>query len=183
VLLAGAPNLRVLGTMDNNATIYINGTQVGYVQSGWCIANGISLTAPDSNLNTGSNVLAIRGHDYGEASYLDVQVLYDVNYSINALNDPTKAYKAGSVAPLNFQLLESDGNNVSSEALVVHAAGLTHVDGVAVETIVDACKANPDSDFRYDSMIGGYIFNLATKGLAAGSWELAFTLDGDEDAT
>jgi hypothetical protein len=43
----------------------------------------------------------------------------------------------------------------------------------------DSGNANPDLDFRYDAALGGYIFNLSTKGYAAGTYALRFTAGAD----
>jgi hypothetical protein len=77
-LPAGANNLQVKGDIDNNATVYINGVQIGHVVGGSCVQNLINFTAPDSVLQTGSNIIAIRGHDEGVVNFLDVQVTYEV---------------------------------------------------------------------------------------------------------
>lgn len=77
-LPAGANNLQVKGDIDNNATVYINGAQIGHVNGGNCVQNLINFTAPDSVLQTGSNIIAIRGHDEGVVNFLDVQVTYEV---------------------------------------------------------------------------------------------------------
>jgi hypothetical protein len=42
----------------------------------------------------------------------------------------------------------------------------------------DAGDANPDFDFRYDSSLGGYIFNLKTAGYGTGQYLLNFVTDG-----
>ncbi|CAN5578613.1 hypothetical protein BH23CHL2_BH23CHL2_18370 [soil metagenome] len=76
-LPAGAHNLRVFGDIDNDATVYVNGVSIGYVRGGHCAKDLINVTAADSLLLTGSNVIAIRGHDYGFYSFLDVTVTYD----------------------------------------------------------------------------------------------------------
>jgi len=43
----------------------------------------------------------------------------------------------------------------------------------------DSGNANPDFDFRYDSGLGGYIFNLSTTGYGTGTYTLNFTANGD----
>lgn len=46
----------------------------------------------------------------------------------------------------------------------------------------DAGNANPDNGFRYDSTLGGtggYIFNLSTKGLTTGTYNLTFKAGSD----
>jgi hypothetical protein len=44
--------------------------------------------------------------------------------------------------------------------------------------VTDAGNANPDSDFRYDATLAGYIYNLQT----TGTWKLTFTVTGDPTA-
>ncbi len=44
----------------------------------------------------------------------------------------------------------------------------------------DSGNANPDFDFRYDASLGGYIFNLSTKGYATGTYSLKFTAGSDQ---
>ncbi len=186
-LPAGAHNLRVLGNIDNNATVYLNGVQIGYVESGYCWQNMIDFTASDELLVAGTNVLAIRG--YGDAlySYLDVQVTYDYeepvapSYAVCPLYEQTKAHKAGATAPIKLQLCDASGSNLSSGAIVVNAAGLTKLDGTASALVEDSGNANPDADFRYDEDLGGYVFNLSTAELSAGTWQLNFTVDGVAD--
>jgi hypothetical protein len=43
----------------------------------------------------------------------------------------------------------------------------------------DTGNANPDFDFRYDSGLNGYVFNLSTKGYATGTYNLNFTAGAD----
>ena len=40
-------------------------------------------------------------------------------------------------------------------------------------------SANPDSNFRYDATLNGYIYNLSTSGLSSGTWQLNFKVAGD----
>ena len=72
---------------------------------------------------------------------------------------------------------------VSSASIVVHATGLTKTDATASSSVEDSGSANPDDDFRYDSDLGGYIFNLSTKGLSTGTWVLSFTVDGEVESS
>ena len=185
-LPAFAHNLRVEGTVDNDATVYINGQQLGLpVLSGNCIANAINRSAPDSLLVAGgTNLLAVRGHDSGVTTYLDQRVLYDVPlYSLCLLYDPAKSHKSGSTVPLKLQLCDENGVNVSSADIVLHATGLTKTDNSASPAVEDSGDANPGDDFRYDATLGGtggYIFNKSTKGLSAGTWKISFSVAGDE---
>jgi hypothetical protein len=61
--------------VDNDADVYVNGHLLQHAKSGNCNSGGISVDVPARDLKR-DNVLAIRGHDYGNATYLDVQVTY-----------------------------------------------------------------------------------------------------------
>ena len=78
-----------------------------------------------------------------------------------------------------LRLCDSNGNNVSASSVIVHALSVTAVSSTTPLAVDDTSNANPDSDFRYDSTFGGYIFNLSTKGLATGAYNLNFTAGSD----
>ena len=56
---------------------------------------------------------------------------------------------------------------------------MTRISSSALLTFDDTGNANPDSDFRYDSSLQGYIFNLSTKGYDTGIYSLKFTAGSD----
>ncbi len=70
-----AKDVHIRGTIDNDAHVYLNGHLLQYVQSGSCQSDAINATVPKSDLKPDS-LLAIRGHDYGGATYLNVKVTY-----------------------------------------------------------------------------------------------------------
>lgn len=70
---AGAASLHLDGTIDNDADVYLNGSLLLHVDSGFCATGAISVDIPASELAV-DNVLAIRGIDEGVADYLDVQL-------------------------------------------------------------------------------------------------------------
>src|SRR3954470_15067722 len=77
-LPAGATNVRVLGTVDNVATVYVNGVNLGSIRGDNCNADQINMTAPASAIHSGTNVLALRAFDDGGGTYVDQKVVYDV---------------------------------------------------------------------------------------------------------
>ena len=100
-------------------------------------------------------------------------------YAVQPLFNQSRSHKAGSVVPIRLQLLAA-AVNVSSPSLVLTATGLVQKDSTAAPQLVeDAGNANPDSEFRFDQSLQGYVFNLSTKNLAAGTWELRFMVGGD----
>lgn len=71
----GARLVRIQGTIDNDAQVYFNGRLVQTVKSGGCVADAINVVVPVRGLER-CNLLAIRGHDYGVGTYLNVKVSY-----------------------------------------------------------------------------------------------------------
>jgi hypothetical protein len=105
-----------------------------------------------------------------------------VNYGIMPLFDQTKAAQGGSTLPIKLLLVNSSGADVSSASIVVTAVQLVQSSTNATFDVQDSGNANPDGNFRFDPTLGpngGYIFNLSTKGLATGTWQLIFTVAGD----
>ena len=73
----GAHNLHVTLDVDDPATVFINGVQVGVGGVDACDATLVDLVVPDGVLIAGTNLLAIRSTDQGARAYVDVQVTYD----------------------------------------------------------------------------------------------------------
>ncbi len=100
-------------------------------------------------------------------------------YEACRLYDAAKAHRLGSTVPLRLRLCDADGADLSSPERTLTATGLVKVDGSASTALADSSgNANPDSTFRYDPELDGYVYNLSTKGLTRGTWELRFTVDG-----
>lgn len=70
-----ARQVRIQGTIDNDAHVYFNGHLVQTARSGFCVGGAINVVVPANDLEC-CNLLAIRGHDYGAATYLNVEVTY-----------------------------------------------------------------------------------------------------------
>lgn len=107
---------------------------------------------------------------------------YVVSYRICLLYDDTAAKPLGSVVPLRFMLCDVAGNNLSTSAVAVTAAGLTKTSTETSGVVEDAGNANPDAGFRYSAGLGssgGYIYNLSTKGLTTGTWAMHLYAAGD----
>jgi len=103
-------------------------------------------------------------------------------FTVNPLNDPDKAYKVRSTAPLKFNLGDGQGNNASSEEVVVHAIQIERVGATTTYDVESPGNSNPDHDFRFSDDVtagGGYIFNLDTRGLTSGKYKLLFTVAGE----
>ncbi len=110
---AGSGDLHLVGTVDNDADIYVNGIELGTVSSGFCAAGAIDIKVPAADLNASDNVLAIRGTDEGQATYLDVQLSAPAPAGpvYVAMGD---SYSSGEGAPPFYpETLAPDPNNPS----------------------------------------------------------------------
>ncbi|WP_117208072.1 hypothetical protein [Allorhizocola rhizosphaerae] len=74
-LPTNAQEVRIEGTVDNDALVYLNGQLLQTVSSGSCRTNDINVVVPPEVLEP-CNLLAIHGSDRGLATYLDVRVTY-----------------------------------------------------------------------------------------------------------
>lgn len=117
-----------------------------------------------------------------EAAYFTFAPPAGPRYHVCLLYDPTKAVNGGSTIPVKLQLCDASGNDLSSSSITLHATSVTQVSTSISGVVQDSGNANPDTDFRFDSTLGstgGYIFNLSTKGLTTGTYNLNFTVTGD----
>ena len=95
-LPAGATNVHVTGTVDNNADVYLNGDLIGSAQSGNCQSDAINMDVSGPLTKVGSNLLAIRASDQGDADYIDIRVTYDaLPLCTNGQLTSTECYPTG----------------------------------------------------------------------------------------
>jgi hypothetical protein len=90
----------------------------------------------------------------------------------------SKPVHSGAVLPIKLALTNAKGSDISAPNIAVTATRLVDSNGHAVP-LNSAGHANPNDLFRYDCALGGYIFNLTTKGLATGAYTLYYTAGKD----
>jgi hypothetical protein len=128
--------------------------------------------------SVGSHVFQVSASDtVGNESTMSVG--YTVTYTFSVMFDQTKAVKSGSTIPIKLRLVDANGVNVSSAATALMATSISLVGATSTTGADDSGNANPDSNFRYDAGLAGYIFNLSTKGLTIGVYRLNFVVAGE----
>ncbi|MBA7558226.1 hypothetical protein ES705_51021 [subsurface metagenome] len=95
--------------------------------------------------------------------------------------DGTRVFKLGSTIPVKFQLWDADGNFITdTEAEAkISLKKIIGEDPLGVPEDGDSTSAATIGNlFRYDDTDNQYIFNLATKELSIGTWEITITVNG-----
>jgi hypothetical protein len=136
-------------------------------------------TPTGAQLDTGSagaKSFNVSSTDNAGNSAVPTIINYNVNYGLVVLFDQSKAHKSGSTVPVKVQLVDANGANVSSPSNTVHAVSVLQISSQASTTLDDSGNANPDFDFRYDSGLEGYLFNLKTNGYQTGTYKLNFVV-------
>jgi DNA-binding beta-propeller fold protein YncE len=98
---------------------------------------------------------------------------------IQSLFDQSRAYQAGRTVPIKLRLLDAGGANVSSANVTLTARSILRIGSNTVTAVADSGNANPDAAFRYDADLGGYVYNLSTRGLAPGRYVLSVYAGSD----
>lgn len=94
-------------------------------------------------------------------------------YHVQLLYDAARAAASGSTIAVRVNLLDASGRNVSAANVTLKALSMTSAAGGSGIPVNDAGRSNPNGFFRFDPTLGGYIFNLNTRGLKTGSYQLS----------
>ncbi|MFH1640714.1 MAG: PxKF domain-containing protein, partial [Candidatus Omnitrophota bacterium] len=105
-------------------------------------------------------------------------VRYDFGGILPPINpDSSSIFKLGRVIPVKFQLRDNNGNFIASAIARIYISKISN-DVVGTEVEAESVgEANTGNLFRYDSADNQYIFNLGTKALSRGTWQIRIALD------
>jgi hypothetical protein len=103
---------------------------------------------------------------------------FAVGQPINA--NGSSVFKLGRTIPVKITLTDENGAPVAGEALRLSLAKLTDdIEGTVIESGFTTGNANEGNLFRETGTPGEYIYNLSTRGLTAGTYNVrATTEDG-----
>jgi len=138
------------------------------------------------NVNAvGTYTLTYKANDdvpnYGTA-VRTVKVIYDWSNLLQPVNlDGSSIFKLGSTIPLKFTL-----NGGSAGQIITAHVYLAKVSNNIIGSDIEATStsaADTGNTFRYDSSAQQYIYNLATKGLSTGTWQIRVDLGDGQNHT
>ncbi len=144
------------------------------------VAAKASLTAPAGGVGT-KTVTCSGGSDVAGNSADSVSVSYKVVYTTSSILQPLNAdgsskVKLGSTVPVKIKL-EGAAAGFSGAVINVGNSKVTStVTGEVLETF-EVVTPHTGTQMRYDATSDQYIFNLSTKNLTVGTWQITLTLD------
>ncbi|MHB0999293.1 MAG: PxKF domain-containing protein [Armatimonadota bacterium] len=122
---------------------------------------------------------------YGEVSSLSPFAVAEIKPVFGGFLQPINAdgssiFKLGSTIPVKFQLPDSLGGFITNIAAKIYVAKFTDdIVGSEIEA-VSTSAATTGNLFRYDSTANQYVFNLSTKSMSTGAWQIRVDLgDGN----
>jgi hypothetical protein len=144
-------------------------TVAGTVPSGQAIDTG----------TVGAKNFAVTASDLA-GNETAIAVTYYVRYGFSGILPPLgtdRAFNLGSVVPVKFRLTDASGSFIDYAQARLYLAPIDDGTTGAEVVAVAAGNANTRNLFRYDEQDDQYVFNLDTKNLSAGSWQLRIELD------
>jgi len=164
---------------------------------GWTVQDlvsgieSVNATAPTGSIIDtsipGQNVFTVIAKD--NAGNLGMKTKeYSVAYNYSGLlapikSDGSKAFKLGSVIPVKFYLTDANGGYISNASARLYIAKMSdNVTANETEAISNS-EATEGNLFRYDAQENQYIFNLGTKDMSIGTWQLRIELSDGTSKT
>lgn len=144
------------------------------------IADENASVACTNPAGVGTCTYTVNAADKG-GNALTVTATYMVEYSFGGYLTPlslAKPFRLGSTIPVKFQLADANGYFISSAtaALTIQQFSGSEPAGDPVE-VTSTSSADTGNYFRYSSADDQYIYNLNTRGLSIGTWQIQATLD------
>jgi hypothetical protein len=132
LLPADAWGLHLTGTIDNSASLWVNGSSYGSASGGSCSTSDISVDVPSSGLTRGatSDLVAVQASDTGVATYFALQATYG---AIAFGNQPAETQKNSPI---------TDGSGPIRVTITPPAGGAAVADGTEVDLTLQAISGS-----------------------------------------
>jgi len=131
-LPADAWGLHLTGTIDNNASVWVNGTSYPGASGGSCSTGDINVDVPSASLTRGatSDLVAVQASDSGVATYFALQATYG---AIAFGNQPVETQKNSPI---------TDGSGPIRVTITPPAGGAAVPDGTEVDLSLQAISGS-----------------------------------------
>jgi len=143
-----------------------------------------SVTTNVVNLDTstvGTHTFTVTATDYAKNTDTKTVTYYVLGFGgiLSPIKpDGTRVFKQGSTIPVKFQLWDDQGNFVTNAEAKISLQQFDNGSPLGSPIEGDSTSAASTGNlFRYDDTDNQYIFNLATKGLSTGTWEITITVN------
>ncbi len=144
------------------------------------IGNTVIANYQDSNAISGiRNYYGIKIVDqYGNESDIS-NIVSALTHNFLGFSPPLhkETRKLGSTIPVKFQLKDSTNIFVSDAETEIYLTPVDEEGNPIGPTIAGTGRGNDGNHFRYDNLENQYIFNLITKNLTVGRWEIAVLIN------
>jgi hypothetical protein len=185
-VVVGRPTVAVSGTVGSNSVLPVGqSVTVTLVGANGTVASGSGVIGSDGRFSVGLNIAALPVGSYtlqykyaGDANFdaSSGSGTLQITYAVTPLFDTSKPVHAGAALPIKLAVSDALGDDLASANLSVTAVSLVGPNG-AIYTPQAKGHANPGNLFRHVGY--GYLYNLNTAGLTAGTYTL-FVKVGDD---
>jgi len=137
--------------------------------------------SPINTAAAGPHTFTVTAADYAKNTNTKT-VTYNVLYNFSGILQPINAdgssvFKQGSTVPVKFQLRDDSEAFITNAVAKILVTKIANGDtGTEIEA-VSTSAATTGNLFRYDLTSNQYIFNLNTKPLSLGTWQIRIELD------
>jgi hypothetical protein len=183
-LVVGTPTTILSGTLSAPSTVPAG--DIVTIMAGTASTTAVvhadgsfSASLPTAALAVGASTISYQYAGDANFNAAGGSGTLDVTDGVALQFDNSQPVQSGSTVSILLELTDAAGDDLSAPSVVVHADYLVRVsDPSQAHLAVQAPgKSQPGNNFKYDS--GAERFNLKTKGLVAGTYELFFSITGD----
>jgi hypothetical protein len=168
VLPADAWGLHLAGTIDNAASMWVNGSSYGSASGGSCSVSDINVDVSNADLQRGanSNLVAVQASDSGTATYFALHATYG---AIAFGNQPVETQKNSVI---------TDGAGPIQVTITPPAGGAAVPDGTEVDLTLQTISGSGALSGATAYTSGGTATFSALKVSASGEYRLVATSGG-----
>jgi hypothetical protein len=148
------------------------------------INSAVGTVASGSQINTSSvgsksfEVTATDNAGNTDTKTVTYKVCYDFIGVLQPINlDGSSVFKLKSTIPVKFQLKDASGNFITDATAYIFIKKISNSTIGDEAEAVSTSAATTGNLFRYDFTANQYIFNLGTKTLSTGTWQIIIKLD------